>query len=406
MLASTTTLLLALMAQVFAHPAQNRCAAGGGGKAKAAKNGKAIYVLSNEKANAVVAMAIGKDGKLGKGVSTATGGEGATGVDDKGQPAVPDALFSQSALTVAGKNLFAVNSGSNTLTMFAIDPKDPTRLTMVGEPAAIPGEFPVTVAASAKNKLACVGTSGAKAGISCAAFSDEGLGEMDALRPIDLGQTTPPKGPTNTVSHVFFSRDQKTLFSTVKGDPPTKKDGFIASFAVAAAGDQAAKVDSRITKATPQGTAVLFGAATIPGSRDLFVTDAAFGAVVLGMDEKTQTASTVRGKGEVDGQKATCWVAVSPATGTAFVTDVGSNRLVEMSTRDATVLNKIELASGDPGLIDLQAAGRFVYALSPGNGTTLAAVTVVDARTRKEVQHMQMDAKLAGKNSMGLALLK
>ncbi|TLD19084.1 hypothetical protein PspLS_09972 [Pyricularia sp. CBS 133598] len=401
---ASTTLLLALVAQAIAHP----CANGGGKKkAKGAKNGKAIYVLSNEKANAVVAMPIGKNGMLGKPVSTATGGEGATGVDDKGQPAVPDALFSQSALTVAGKNLFAVNPGSNTLTMFAIDPKDPTKLTMVGKPAAIPGEFPVTVAASNKNKMACVGTSGAKAGISCASFSEKGLGEMDALRPIDLGQTTPPKGPTNTVSQVFFSRDQKTLFSTVKGDPPTKKDGFIASFPVAAAAaGQAAKVDSKITKATPDGTAVLFGATTIPGSKDLFVTDAAFGAVVLGMDQKTQTASTVKGKGEVDGQKATCWATVSPATGTAFVTDVGSNRLVEMSTKDAKVLNKVELTNGDPGLIDLQAAGKFVYALSPGNGTTPAAVTVVDAKTRKQVQHVQMDAKLAGKNSMGLALLK
>uniref|UniRef100_L7IVV1 3-carboxymuconate cyclase n=1 Tax=Pyricularia oryzae (strain P131) TaxID=1143193 RepID=L7IVV1_PYRO1 len=402
---ASTTLLLALVAQAIASPCPKGC---GKNKAKAAKNAKAIYVLSNEKANAVVAMPIGKDGMVGKPVSTATGGEGATGVDDKGQPAVPDALFSQSAVTVAGKNLFAVNPGSNTLTMFAIDPKDPTKLAMVGKPAAIPGEFPVTVGASSKNKMACVGTSGAKAGISCASFSDKGLGKMDALRPIDLGQTTPPKGPTNTVSQVFFSRDQKTLFSTVKGDPPTNKDGFIASFpvAAAAAAGQAAKVDSKMNKATPDGTKVLFGATTIPGSKDLFVTDAAFGAVVLAMDQKTQSASTVKGKGEVDGQKATCWATVSPATGTAFVTDVGSNRLVEMSTKDAKVLNTVELTNGDPGLIDLQAAGSFVYALSPGNGTTPAAVTVVDAKSRKQVQHVQMDAKLAGKNSMGLAMLK
>ncbi|ELQ44517.1 hypothetical protein OOU_Y34scaffold00082g2 [Pyricularia oryzae Y34] len=382
---ASTTLLLALVAQAIASPCPKGC---GKNKAKAAKNAKAIYVLSNEKANAVVAMPIGKDGMVGKPVSTATGGEGATGVDDKGQPAVPDALFSQSAVTVAGK--------------------DPTKLAMVGKPAAIPGEFPVTVGASSKNKMACVGTSGAKAGISCASFSDKGLGKMDALRPIDLGQTTPPKGPTNTVSQVFFSRDQKTLFSTVKGDPPTNKDGFIASFpvAAAAAAGQAAKVDSKMNKATPDGTKVLFGATTIPGSKDLFVTDAAFGAVVLAMDQKTQSASTVKGKGEVDGQKATCWATVSPATGTAFVTDVGSNRLVEMSTKDAKVLNTVELTNGDPGLIDLQAAGSFVYALSPGNGTTPAAVTVVDAKSRKQVQHVQMDAKLAGKNSMGLAMLK
>lgn len=97
---ASTTLLLALVAQAIASPCPKGC---GKNKAKAAKNAKAIYVLSNEKANAVVAMPIGKDGMVGKPVSTATGGEGATGVDDKGQPAVPDALFSQSAVTVAGK---------------------------------------------------------------------------------------------------------------------------------------------------------------------------------------------------------------------------------------------------------------------------------------------------------------
>src|SRR5512142_2473180 len=98
--------------------------------------------------------------------------------------------------------------------MFAIDAKDPSKLTMVGKPAAIPGEFPNTVAASMKNSLACVATTGAKAGVSCASFSSEGLGTMDGLRPFNLGQTTPPVGPTNTVSQVFFSNDGSTLFST------------------------------------------------------------------------------------------------------------------------------------------------------------------------------------------------
>jgi DNA-binding beta-propeller fold protein YncE len=107
---------------------------------------------------------------------------------------------------------------------------------------------------------------------------------------------------------------------------------------------------------------------TIPGSNNLFVTDASFGGAVL--DIKGNVA-TVKGKGVNDGQKATCWVAISTATKTAFVADVASHRLVEMSTTDATILGQIDLgANGDPGLVDLTAAGKFVYALSPGNGTT------------------------------------
>src|SRR5262245_52709237 len=64
--------------------------------------GKAIYLITNAKENAVVALKVGQDGLLSTGTRTATGGAGGNGVDDKGQAATPDALFSQSALTIAG----------------------------------------------------------------------------------------------------------------------------------------------------------------------------------------------------------------------------------------------------------------------------------------------------------------
>jgi hypothetical protein len=290
--------------------------------------------------------------------------------------------------------------------MFTIDCRDPTKLTLMGQPVAIPGEFPVTVAASMANNLACVGTTGAKAGVSCASFSRQGLGPMDSLRPFDLGQTTPPVGPTNTVSQVFFSNDGSTLFSTVKGDPPTNKTGFLAAFPVQAGAQGGLRALGRQgSTSSPAGTAVLFGSSTIPGSSDLFVTDASFGAAVLGVDDKG--VATVSGKGVIAGQKATCWAAVSPATNTAFVTDVGTNRLVEMSLTDASIKAQIDLsANGDPGLIDLRAAGDFVYALSPGNGNTQAAVTVLNALSKKQVQHFQLQGLGVGKNAQGLALLE
>ena len=150
---------------------------------------------------------------------------------------------------------------------------------------------------------------------------------------------------------------------------------------------------------------MLFGSSTIPGSSNLFVTDASFGAAVLGVDG--QGVGTVQGKAVVEGQAATCWAAVSPATKTAFVTDVGVNRLVEMSLVDASVLSVTDLgANGDQGLIDLRAAGDFVYALSPGNGTTKAAVTVVDVMNKKQVQHMELQCLGVGKNAQGMALLE
>ena len=68
-----------------------------------AKVGKAIYFLTNEETNAVVALPIGQDGKLSKGTVTETGGEGSVAVDSDGEPATPDALVGQSAITISGK---------------------------------------------------------------------------------------------------------------------------------------------------------------------------------------------------------------------------------------------------------------------------------------------------------------
>lgn len=374
-------------------------------------SGKALYLISNDAENQVVALPIGMDGKLAKGVSMATGGAGSNSIDGStNQPAVPDALVSQSAVTVAGNSLFAVNAGSNTVSMFMIDETDPTKITMVGKPVAVPGEFPNTVAASAENNIVCVGMTGAVAGVSCASFSEQGIGAMDELRPFDLKQTTPPVGPTNTVSQVFFSDDEKSLYATVKGDPPKNNTGFLASFAVSSGsscGGGSMAVSSNIMKSSPAGTAVLFGSAAIPGSSDIFVTDASFGAAVLSVEASTGTAMIKGQKGVIDGQAATCWATISPASKTAFVTDVAMNRLVEMSITDASIVGMIDLsANGDPGLIDLRAAGNFVYALSPGNGKTEAAITVVDVMTKKEVQHFKLGSLGVGANAMGMTVFE
>ncbi|EAQ89269.1 hypothetical protein CHGG_05888 [Chaetomium globosum CBS 148.51] len=404
--------------------------------------GKAIYILTNDESNAVVALPIGPDGKLSAGTVTATDGAGSIALNADNQPATPDALVGQSSLTIAGnvspsrlfpqrakstnppyQSIFAVNAGSNTLSMLTISRSDPTKLTAVGKPVAIPAEFPNTVGASAKHGLACVGASGATAGIACSAFSPaRGLGPMDALRPYDLGQTTPPVGPTNTVSHVFFSDDETALFVTVKGDPPTNKTGFFSRFPVTTTGGgnggcgqkppkkggNRASVSMTEQRSVPKDTLVLFGSQPVPGTHDVFATDAGFGAAVLRVDPQSGEAATVA-VGTIEGQAATCWVALSPATGTAFVTDFGVNRLVEMSVADAKVVSTLDLsANGDMGLTDVRVAGNFVYALAPGNGTTQSAITVVDVSggpgSAVMVQHFSLDG-FADHRAVGMTVL-
>ncbi|KAI1773275.1 hypothetical protein F4818DRAFT_122454 [Hypoxylon cercidicola] len=376
--------------------------------------GKAVYLLTNDANNAVVALPISEDGTLAVGTVTPSSGKGSNSVDGATmKPAQPDALVSQSALTIAGNHIFAVNAGSNSLSMLSISKNDPTKLALVGEPAAVPAEFPNTVAASAKNKLACVGASGAVAGISCTSFSKKGLGAMDTLRSIDLGQSTPPVGPTNTVSHAFFSDDESTLFTMVKGDPAVNKTGFMSMLAVeqsvgcrGAVKIAAAPMDSRTS---PAGTAVLFGSQVIPGTSTVFATDASFGAVVISVNTLTGQAAVV-GKQSIDGQKATCWAAFAPATKSVFVTDVATPRIIEMSASNASIISTVDLsANGDPGFIDLKAAGAFLYALSPGNGTTDAAITVMDISggqgTAKAIQRFSLKG-MTGANAQGIAILE
>jgi hypothetical protein len=252
---------------------------------------------------------------------------------------------------------------------------------------------------------------------------------MDGLRPFDLGQTTPPVGPLNTVSQTFFSEDGSMLFTTVKGDPPNNKTGFLSTFPVQGVptpgrgrggkGQGRWRWNSRSTlgkmqvsmqgtQSSPAGTAVLFGSAVIPGTSDIFATDASFGAAVLSVSGDG-TANVV-GKGAIDGQKATCWAAISPATNTGFVSDVAVPRIIEMSLTDASIINNVDLsASGDPGFIDMAAAGSFLYALSPGNGTTQAAITVLDlsggSGTAKMLQRLELGDLGVGTRAQGMAVL-
>lgn len=127
--------------------------------------------------------------------------------------------------------------------------------------------------------------------------------------PFELDQTTPPVGSTNTVSQTFFSADEPLLFTTVKDDPPTNKTGFLSAFAVeqvqAADGATVMTLAEVDTRSTPKGTAVLFDSQVIPGTSNIFVTDAAFGAAILSVDPVTVEATTIA-KVEVDGQVTTC----------------------------------------------------------------------------------------------------
>lgn len=303
--------------------------------------------------------------------------------------------------------LVAVNAGSNTVSLFTISKTDPTVLKLIGQPVSTLGDFPVSVTLSVKKKLACVANSGAKAGLTCYRTSAKrGLTLLSEkqLTTFNLGQSNPPVGPFNTVSQTLFNADASALITLVKGDPTTKNPGFVSVLPI-----ENGYPVTRDIRSSPNGTAVLFGSAIIPPHRSsinnptvLFATDAAFGATTLSLSPSFQFSSLT--KTTIAGQGATCWATFCTLTGTAFVTDVAKNRLVEIDPSTGKILQVTPLANKNPGMIDLASAGRFLYALSPASPGIQGTVVVLEVGSGAARLVQTFGLNTAGSASMGMTI--
>ena len=282
--------------------------------------------------------------------------------------------------------------------MLKVSKWDSTELTLVGEPVSTGGDFPNTVAIS--DGLACVGNTGARAGVSCASFDQTGLGPFDALRPFPFQQTVPPTGPLNGIAQVLFTDDDSALLTIIRGNMSSTLPGGIATFAV----DQSTmQVQYQTTEVTPAESKVLFGTTTIPGTNNILVSDATFGSLILSLDDLAEPLAITN----ITGQEATCWAITSPVTGTGFLDDVIVSHLVEVDLTTGEIVSEVPCNNGGQGLIDMRAAGPKIYALAPGNGTVPAAVTVFDISggrgSVKSVGNFPVPG--ADKNAEGLAVL-
>lgn len=274
---------------------------------------KAIYFQTNQKANAIVSLAVHGNGTLSEGQFTYTNGSGASMLSAATKTtAAPDGLSSQGSVVVVGNILFAINSGDNSVSMFCIDENDPKIIHLVGESASVPGDFPVRVAASALNGLVCVGTSGSRSGVACAPYAPNvGIGQMDFLTPVRLDQLNPPVGPLNTFSQVKFSEAESYLITTVKDDPSGNKTGFVSTFTVSRS---YLTGEARVSASGAQNilniTVALFGFEQIPSSSKYFSADPGYGAAIFSVVERMETAVLLH-KQPIFDQMATCWVAIS-----------------------------------------------------------------------------------------------
>jgi len=328
----------------------------------------AVFVQTDNTAgNRIVAYHRSGRGKLSWAGSYATGGAGGVLAGS-----VVDHLASQGSLTYDPDHalLYAVNAGSNTISVFAVSGDRLFLRQVIGSG----GTFPVSVTVHGDTVYVLNALNGG----SIQGYRVQG-GSLAKLggshRKLGLNPHATPQF-TTTPGQVAFTPDGSQLIVTTKANT-----NAIDVFGVGAGGRPSAK-----PTVNTEPKAVPF-AVTFDTSGDLVVANAGPNSVstytVHGNGTLTQldTAAT--------GQMATCWVA--PAGDFLYASNAGS-ATVSGLTSDGGQLSLLGQTKTDAGTVDAAAAGGFLYVQAGGPGkvdefavggngslTKLGAVTVPGA---------------------------
>jgi 6-phosphogluconolactonase (cycloisomerase 2 family) len=313
------------------------------------QSGGAVFVQTNEPGgNEVVAFSRAADGSLTRTAAFATGGLGATQ-----SGAVVDTLASQGSLALDGDHglLFAVNAGSDTLSVFSVD----GTALQLRQVIATHGSFPSSVAVN--GNLVYVLNAGGTGSVQGYRIEGNHLDELhDGWRSLSLSNSTPPFFLTSP-GQVGFAPDGSQLIATTKGSTNS-----FEVFAVQANGSlaDAPVIDAA---ATPAPFAFTFDAAG-----RLVAAEAGVNAVTtytLGSDGTLSDPQS-----QPDGQNALCWI--TEANGFFFVANAGSASIsgYTVGSDGAPALIGV-VGHTEAGAIDLAPTpdGKFLYAESGGAGT-------------------------------------
>ena len=333
--------------------------------------GHVVFVQTDNTAgNQVVAYDRADNGTLTLADTYNTGGLG--GVLSG---SVVDHLASQGSLTFDRRNslLYAVNAGSNTVSVFSVR-GDHLALHQVVSSGGI---FPVSVAVHGN----LVSVLNAEDGGSVQQYASF-FGHLFALpgsnRALGLDPTASPQF-VNTPGQVAFSPDGSKLIVTTKAN-----GNDIDVFGVGFFGQLSA---SPVVNAEPG--AVPF-AITFDQAGHLVVAEAGANALATFTVNSDRTVSLIDSVGT--GFAATCWVA--PAQGFLYSSNAGSANVSGYQSAPNGQLTLLGEAGTDPGTVDASASanGQFLYVQAGKNGivdefqvnasgtlTALGSVTVAGA---------------------------
>ncbi|MFP3464025.1 lactonase family protein [Leifsonia sp. SIMBA_070] len=305
----------------------------------------AVFVQTDGLAgNAVVAYDRATDGSLHPAGTYPTGGVGGALAGS-----VVDHLASQGSLVYDRGLLYAVNAGSNTITVFAVRGDRLFRLEVL--PSG--GSFPVSVTAHS----GLVYVLNARTGGTVQGYLRVGdfLVRVPAWnRALGLDPTQTPEF-THTPGQVAFTPDGSQLVVTTKGN-----GSAIDVFAVGRFGTLSAQ-----PVVTPEPGAVPF-AVTFDSAGHLVVAEAGTNAVATFAIQPNGAVTPITTA--LTGQAATCWIV---RDGSAFyASNAGSATLSGYTDAGSGTLTALGTTSTGPGTVDaaVSSDGRFLYAQTGGNG--------------------------------------
>jgi len=321
-----------------------------------------VYVLTNQTNNAVVAFDRAPDGTLTPAGQFSTGGSGNPSAQE-GDPAT-NPLASQGALILSDDNkfLFAVNAGSNEISVLAID-KD--NLTLVGKVSS-GGVRPISL--TVHGDVLYVLNEGGTPNIT--GFTVSNKGELTPLagstRPLSAGSSADP-------AQVSFNRDGSLLVVT------EKLANVIDVYVIGSNGVAGPPTPNGTSGMTPFGFA-------FDQRNHLIVSEAAGGA-----PNEASVSSYTFGErlgvvsGSIPGsQTAAGWIVITD-NGHVYTTNTGSGSVSSYaldSRSELTLLNSVAAnlgATSAPIDIALNNGSNYLYVLAAGSQTVEAFRVEPDA---------------------------
>lgn len=291
----------------------------------------AVYVMTNQPTNEIVIF-----DRLGNGTLTRVGAVGTGGRGDpfrQGTAASTDPLASQGAIAIGlgGRYLFAVNAGSDEISVLAIGK---TSLRLVDR-APSRGIRPISV--TVRGNLLYVLNEGGTPSVTGFTIADDG-----GLTRLTDSTRSLPSGDTGSPAQVSFTPDGERLVVT------EKQTNLIATYRVRSDGRPGALVVTPSNGITP----FAFGFAR----GRLIVSEAAAG--VSGDSSVSSYAVSDGGLEVISGSirdfgTAACWLVVTGDGRYAYTSNTGSGQVSSYQVRDdgsLVLLDATASNTSDPSL--------------------------------------------------------